>query len=350
MSKRRRRKRTSPVLWILLGIVCVLILVAAYFAATMISEYNSKGALKGETVTIEIKQGEGTWDIAAKLKEEGLIRYKSVFYLKARNMGATSKLRYGTFTIYKEAGLESIINSLVSGGAMKEETRFTVPEGYTIEQIAVKLEEEGICLESEFLQAVEQEYDYWFLESIPADAEVRYRLQGFLYPETYAIADDMTAEDIVVTMLEQFGNIYTKDMEAKAIALGKTTYEVVIEASIIERETGVDAEKNTIAGVIKNRLEDGMKLQIDPTFLYPITEGLYDITDVTYEHTLYDSPYNTYQNAGLPPGPIANPALSSLEAALNPEDHDYFYYHTDTDKNDGSHLFTKTYQEHLNTQ
>lgn len=350
MSKRRRRKRQSPILWIVLGILCVLLFVAIYFGVTMFSEYNSKGVLEGETITIEIEQGEGTWDIAEKLKEAGLIRYQSVFYLKARNMGATSKLRYGTFEIYKEAGLEAIIESLVSGGAKKEENMFTVPEGYTIEQIAVKLEEEGFCSESEFLQAVEQDYDYWFLESIPADADVRYRLQGFLYPETYAIADDMTAEDIVVTMLEQFGNMYTKEMEAKATALGKTTYEVVIEASIIERETSVDSEKVMIAGVIKNRLEDGMKLQIDPTFLYPITEGLYNITDVTYEHTQYDSPYNTYKYTGLPPGPIANPALSSLEAAINPADHDYFFYHTDTDKNDGSHLFTKTYQEHLNTQ
>lgn len=350
MNKRRRRKRTNPILWILLGILFVLILVAAYFAASMYSEYNSKGVAEGEPVTIEIKQGEGTWDIAEKLKEEGLIKYKSVFFLKVRNMGAASKLRYGTFELYKESGLESIIKSLTSGGALKEEAMFTVPEGYTIEQIAVKLEEEGFCSANEFLQAVEQEYDYWFLESVPADAEVNYRLQGFLYPETYAIADDMTAEDIVTVMLEQFGTLYTKDMEAKAASLGKTTYEVVIEASIIERETSVDSEKVTIAGVIKNRLEDGMKLQIDPTFLYPITEGLYNITDVTYEHTLYDSPYNTYQNTGLPPGPIANPALSSLEAALNPEEHDYFYYHTDTEKNDGSHLFTETYEQHLNTQ
>lgn len=352
MAKRRgrRKKKSNPILWIVLGILGVLIIVALYFGITMFSEYNSKGVLEGETVTIEIEQGEGTWDIAEKLKEEGLIRYQSMFYLKARNMGATSKLRYGTFTIYKEAGLEAIIESLTSGGARKEEVMFTVPEGYTIEQIAVKLEEEGICLESEFLQAVEKDYDYWFLESIPADADVNYRLQGFLYPETYAISDDMTAEDIVVVMLEQFGSKYTKEMEAKAIALGKTTYEVVIEASIIERETSVDSEKSTIAGVIKNRLEDGMKLQIDPTFLYPITNGLYNITEVTYEHTKYDSPYNTYQNTGLPPGPIANPALSSLEAALNPEEHEYFFYHTDTEKNDGSHLFTKTYEEHLNTQ
>lgn len=351
MSRRRRRsKKTNVVLWILLGILLLLLLVAAYFGITMYAEYNSEGTLAGETVSIEIEQGESMWDIAAKLKEEGLIRYQSVFYLKAKSMGAVAKLRYGTFSIYREAGLEDIINTLISGGALKEETMFTVPEGYTIEQIAVKLENEGICSESEFLYAVEQDYDYWFLESVPEDAEVRYKLQGFLYPETYAISEDMTAEDIVVVMLDYFGTMYTEEMDARAKELGKTTYEVVIEASIIERETTVDSEKSMIAGVIQNRLEIDMMLQIDPTFLYPITNGLYDITTVTYEHTQYDSPYNTYQNKGLPPGPISNPAISSLEAALNPAEHEYYYYHTDTEKNDGSHIFTKTYQEHLSTQ
>lgn len=346
----RKRKEKNTFLSILIGVLLLLILVVIFVGGSMFLEYSEKGTAQGETVSIEIEQGEGLWDIAGKLKEEGLIRHRLVFYLKARNMGATSKLRYGTFELYKDAGVEMLIEDLISGGAKKEETMFTVPEGYTIEQIAVKLEQEGICLEDEFLQAAEQEYSYWFLESIPADAEVRYRLQGFLYPDTYAIGDDMKAEDIVMAMLNQFGNKYTQEMDDKAKALGKTTYQVVTEASMIERETGVDAERGMIAGVIKNRLEIGMRLQIDPTFLYPLTEGLYDITDVLYEHTLYDSPYNTYQNAGLPPGPIANPAISSLEAALNPVDHDYFFYHTDEEKKDGSHIFTETYDEHLSTQ
>lgn len=343
MKKAKKRK-------ILIGVLLLLILAAILVGGSMFLEYCGKGTAEGETVSIEIEQGEGLWDIAGKLKEEGLIRHKFVFYLKAKSMGAVSKLRYGKFELYKDAGVGMLIEDLISGGAKKDEVMFTVPEGYTIEQIAVKLEQEGICSEEEFLEAVEKEYAYWFLESIPSDAKVRYRLQGFLYPDTYAIADNMGAEDIVMIMLDQFNNKYTKEMDDKAKALGKTTYEVVTEASMIERETSVDAERGMIAGVIKNRLEIGMRLQIDPTFLYPLTEGLYDITQVLYEHTLYDSPYNTYQNAGLPPGPIANPAISSLEAALNPVEHDYFFYHTDEEKNDGSHIFTKTYDEHLSTQ
>lgn len=346
----RRNRKKRLVLNIVLVVLLLFLAVGAYFAGTMWLEYNSKGEGDGELVTIEIEQGSGTMAIAEKLKEEGLIDYKLVFILKARNMGVSGQLRYGIFNLHKNAGLETLIQELISGGAKKEESMFTIPEGYSIEMIAVKLEQEEICTAEAFLQAVEQEYDFWFLEDIPANAEVKYKLQGFLFPETYAIADDMTAQDIVTVMLQQFEARFTEEMKNKAAQLEKSIYEVMIEASIIERETMVDAEREMVAGVIKNRLEDGMRLQMCPTVLYPLTNGMYDKTSVTNEDTLLDSPYNTYQNVGLPPGPIANPGILSIEAALNPADHDYFFYHTDTEKNDGSHIFTKTYQEHVNTQ
>ncbi len=347
---RRRDKKKSRIINIVLCILGVLFLIIAFVVGSIFIEYNSTGEGTKETVTIEIEQGSGSWDIADQLKEEGLIQYRLAFLLKARSMGASAKLRYGTFTLHREAGLQTIIEDLTSGGAQKEEKMFTVPEGYTIELIAKKLEKEGICLESEFLDAVEKDYDYWFLDEVPEDAQVFYRLQGFLYPETYAIGEEMSADDIVTVMLDEFDKKFTSDMKDKMKAIGKTMFEVVTEASIIERETMVDSERAMVAGVIKNRLKKGMRLQIDPTFLYPITKGLYDIEKSTYEHTQYDSPYNTYRISGLPAGPIANPGLPSLEAALNPVEHDFYYYHTDTDKNDGSHIFTKTYKEHLDTQ
>ena len=340
----------KKILFIILSIIIVIFLAVAFLVGSIFIEYNSSGEGSKETVTIEIEQGEGIFDIAGKLKEKGLIDYQIAFYLKVNNMGVGGKLRYGTFTLHKGAGLENIILALTSGGAQKEEKMFTVPEGYTIEMIAKKLEEEDICTEAEFLQAVQQEYGYWFLEAVPDDAEVTYKLQGFLFPETYAIGDDMTAEDIVTVMLEQFNSKFTQEMIGQMDAQGKTIYEIVIEASIIERETMIDSERAIVAGVIKNRLEKPMRLEMCPTALYPLTNGIYDKTTVTYEDTKIDSPYNTYVNQGLPVGPIANPGLASLEAALNPAEHNYFFYHTDTKKNDGSHIFTETYQEHTNTQ
>lgn len=347
---RRQAGKTSLVKKILLGIVIAVVAVVGFLGISMLSEYNSSNKGTDETIMIEVAQGEGVWDIAAKLKENNLIDYEAIFYFKVRNTGADARLRYGTFTFHKECGLTEIIEVLTSGGAQKESVMFTVPEGYSIEMIAKKLEAENICTEEEFLQAVQQDYDYWFLESIPDKKDIKYKLQGFLFPETYAITDDMTAEDIVKVMLKQFDKAFTEEMRARMDTLGKDVFTVVVEASIIEREAKVPEERPMISGVIRNRLDIGMKLQMCPTALYPITDGNYDKNFVTIEDTQFDSPYNTYVYAGLPVGPIANPGAMSLEAALNPVEHEYLFYHTNEEKKDGSHIFTKTYQEHVNTQ
>ena len=333
----------------LLVVVLGVGLVVGNLGFSMYSEYTSTGSGTEETVVVEIEQGETTKDIAAKLKESGLIDYEIVFYLKVKSLDVASKLRYGTYTIHKESGLVEIIDSLISGGAMKESEMFTIPEGYTIELIAKKLEKEGFCTEADFLEAVQKDYDYWFLKDIPENDAIPYKLQGFLYPETYAIEEGMSAEDIVNIMLRQFDKEFTDDLRNQLQKQGKSVFEVVIEASIIERETKLDSEKAMVAGVIKNRMEIGMKLEIDATTLYPLTNGLYNKNRVFYVDLEIDSPYNTYMYEGLPVGPIANPSILSIEAALNPKDHTYFYYHTDKEKNDGSHIFTETYEEHVNT-
>lgn len=350
MMERSRARKMSPGLKTLLTSIAIIIVAVAIVGLSMLAEYLSTGEGTDETVTIEVVQGENVWDIAEKLKEEDLIAYEVVFYLKARNTGADGRLRYGTFTFHKESGLGEIIEVLTTGGAQKESVMFTVPEGYSIEMIAKKLEAENICTGEEFLQAVQQDYDYWFLESIPDNKDIKYKLQGFLFPETYAITDDMTAEDIVKVMLKQFDKAFTEEMQARMDTLGKDIFTVVVEASIIEREAKVPEERPMISGVIQNRLDIGMKLQMCPTALYPITDGNYDKNFVTIEDTQFDSPYNTYVYAGLPVGPIANPGAKSLEAALNPVEHEYLFYHTNEEKKDGSHIFTKTYQEHVNTQ
>lgn len=351
MARRRgrRQNRNSKKQFLFIGIGIILLGIVL-IGGSMLLEYFSTTSKQGKEVVIEIEQGEGIWDIAGKLKKADLIDHKTVFLLKAKTMGASSKLRYGTFTLYEGLSLEDTIALLITGGAQKEEAQLTIPEGYTIEKMAVAVEEAGFCTADEFLAAVEKDYDYWFLESIPEDAAVIYRLQGFLYPDTYAIADDMTAEEIVAMMLEQFGKKYTKEMEAQANAMGMTTFELITKASIVERETRIPEERTIVAGVMENRLEKGMALQVCPSVLYPLTNGIYDKTTVTYEDTRLDSPYNTYQNKGLPVGPIASPGLPCIEAVLEPAEHDYLFYHTNDEKNDGSHIFTKTYKEHTNTQ
>ena len=347
---RRRGRKSNQVLKIIIGLLIVIVVFGAALGFSMLSEYNSSNAGTEESVTVEVVQGENVWDIATKLKENDLIKYEVIFYLKVREEGADSRLRYGTFQFQKECGLKEIIEELTSGGAQKESIMFTIPEGYSIEMIAKKLDAEGICSEEDFLTAVEADYDYWFMDAIPDDEDIKYKLQGFLFPETYAIAKDMTAEDIVNIMLAQFDKNFTDEMKDRMNSLGKDIFTVVTEASIIEREARVAEERPMISGVIQNRLNIGMKLQMCPTALYPITDGVYDKNFVTIADTQYDSPYNTYVYAGLPVGPIANPGGLSIEAALYPVEHEYLFYHTNEEKKDGSHIFTKTYQEHVNTQ
>lgn len=350
-KKKRKKSYKKKKRSFLPFVVLVLFLLAAAWLILLFTEVKSEKDVDGKEVTIEIPKGAGQKEIAGILKKNGLIGNEFAFYLKIREMSAGSQLKYGTFQLNTGYSLKTLIQKLVTEGAKKEGNWFTVPEGYTIEKIAKKLEEEGYCSADDFLEAVQQDnYHYWFLESIPEDADVTYRLQGFLFPDTYDLGETVTAEGVVRTMLDQFGVQYTKGMDAQAKAMGRTTYEIVTEASMIERETSFDAERGKIAGVIENRLAQNMRLQIDPTFLYPLTNGMYDKPSSTYEDTRTDSPYNTYTNYGFPVGPICSPGLPSIEAALNPESHSYLFYHTDTDKNDGSHIFTETYEEHLETQ
>ncbi len=349
-KKRRRRKRKNPVLKIVLLLMLVLVVGAGIFAGSIFWEYTASGTEGGKEVSFEIKQGQSVRTIAANLKEAGLIKSDIAFILKVKNMGASSDLRYGTFILNEGAGLETLITQLTSGGAQKASKSFTIPEGYSIEKMAVKLEEEGICSAADFLAAVEKDYEFDFLASIPTDADVKYRLQGFLYPDTYSIFEDATAEDIVRTMLEQFDSKFTADMREKAENLGKSIFEVVVEASVVEREAQIAEERSIIAGVFNNRIEQGMPLQVDATVLYPLTDGMYDVQRVLYADLEIDSLYNTYRYPGLPVGPICSPGISCLEAVVEPAEHNYLYYHTDEVKKDGSHIFTETYQQHMQTQ
>ena len=335
---------------IVLPVLGVLVGATAFFGITMYSEYTKESVETNKEIVVTIEEGQGVSDIANTLKEEGLIHYPVLFYLKAKEMGADTKLRYGEFAVAEGSSLEDIVLSLTTGGAKKEEAKITIPEGYSVLKTAKLVAAMNLCTEQDFLAALEKDYDYWFLESIPDDADVLCRLEGFLYPDTYAIADNATAEDLVRMMLEQFGKVYTEEMKAKAEQMGMTTYEVITKASVVEREAKIKEERPVIAGVIENRLNSNMALQMCPTVLYPLTNGQYDKEVVTYEDTEYQSPYNTYVHSGLPVGPIACPGISSIEAVLNPEKHEYLFYHTDEEKKNGSHIFTKTYSEHQETQ
>lgn len=324
-----------------ISVVAVIIIIAILFAAPVLIEYLDTTSENGNKVMVVVPEGATAKDIAGILKEKGVISSELAFRLRLKKSDGV--LRWGTFELNDGMCLDDVIKVL-SSPEKTEYITFTVPEGFSVQNIAQRAENLGFCTKEEFLAALDDEYDYEFIKYIP-DGKYDYKLQGFLFPETYRFKKDATAHDIINVMLDVF------DMKYKYLIgeYGDGLFETIIKASLIEREALTQTDRPLVAGVIENRLEIDMLLQIDASVVYAVTDGVYDITLVTKDHLYVDSPYNIYQNKGLPPGPICNPGIESIKAAINPAEHDYLYYHTDNSKGDGSHIFTKTYDEHLRT-
>lgn len=301
-------------------------------------------SFKSGTVSITVPEGANSIEISEILKENGLINSKSYFLGRLYLSKYRGKLRYGTFKIDKNAFVNSILKTLSSDGAKKNTVSVTIPEGYSVEMIEDRLVDMGLCTKVEFEEALKEEYDYDFLEVIPSSKDIKYRLQGFLYPETYEFYSDASAKTVIDTMLKEF------EKQVKPLNIPKDRlFEIITKASMVEREAKIDSERSIIAGVFENRLNQNMRLQIDATVAYAVSNGRYNVSRVYKKDLKISSKYNTYQHSGLPIGPICSPSIKSIIAAKEPAKHDYLYYHTDTTKNDSSHIFSKSYTEHAST-
>jgi UPF0755 protein len=233
--------------------------------------------------------------------------------------------------------MEEIMELLLTGKA--DTLRFTIPEGYDIKRVTAKLAEEGLINQEAFLKEIESgQFDYEFLKDAPAGPD---RLEGFLFPETYEIFATANEHDIIDKMLYQFNKVFTAEYYARAEELGMSVREVITLASIIEREARVPEDRPIIASVFYNRLTIDMPLQSCATVQYILGEQK---PVLSIKDTQIESPYNTYQNLGLPPGPIASPGADSIKAALYPADTNYLYFLA---KGDGSHAFSSTYEQFL---
>lgn len=287
-------------------------------------------------IDILIPDNSNARQIAVLLKQKDLIRSESVFLTFARRDDLDSKLKAGHYRFSRSQSVQEIARLIAEGRV--ETNSLTIPEGFTVEQIGELLTSHNICTANQWTAALEKDYNYDFLYKIAAGP---HRLEGFLFPDTYSIPEDVTAEQVIDLMLKNFDNVWKQDFAAAAARKNMDAYKTVIIASMIEREARLDTERKTIAGVMYNRLKENMPLQIDATVVYALGRHK-DV--VTYEDLEINSPYNTYKYAGLPPGPISCPGKASIEAALNPERHTFYYYLA---KGDGSHYFSKTYAEHL---
>ncbi len=285
---------------------------------------------------IEVSEGEGPSAVAEKLSEADIVKYPLLFKIQSKIGGYDGGFQPGAVTVTQGMSYNQILDLLITPN--RESTRITIPEGYEIKQIAQKLDEAGVVGWQDFYAALNPaDYNYPFLQGLPQRDGV---MEGYLFPATYEIPDGMTAHDIIDLMLSAFNNQFTQEMYSRASELGMTVDELITMASIIEREAG-EGEKAKVAGVFYNRRNSGMKLQSCATVQYILGERkpVLAIAD-----TRIDSPYNTYMYPGFPVGPICNPGMDSINAALYPEVTDAYYFVLG--KN-GEHVFSATYEEHL---
>ncbi|MBR2594213.1 MAG: endolytic transglycosylase MltG [Firmicutes bacterium] len=347
-KKARKKKRRYSRIRIVVNIVVTLaVIFAVYKAATYTYNYMFKtvsteqtGPNYSDVSRITVSEGDSTADIAKNLKDEGLINSELMFRFKSRFGGYDGTYKFGVYNIPSGLSDEEIMLLLQRGNS--ENRSITIPEGYTIEQIANYLDSEGICTHDEFINQVQNgTYNYEFLNGVPDN--VTYKLEGFLYPDTYYIAEEANAEYVINVMLEQFDNIYQNQLKDKLKDSGKSVYEAVTVASIIEKEVLLDEERPIVASVIYNRLNQGMPLQIDATVIYAI--GMHT-DNLTVNQLQYDSPYNTYVYEGLPLGPISNPRLASIEAAIEPAETNYLYYVLES-ASGSNHVFCEDYDSFI---
>ena len=343
-APRRPRRRSAgvaislAVLYVVAVIgVSILLACMGWIAANDVLALNKEE----KEITITIAKDDSFGEVASRLKKEGLIEYRLLFELFASVTGGKDKVFPGTYTLNTDMDYRALLSGMSLNSATKAEVSVTIPEGYSVAQIFKLLEERGVSTIEDLSEiAAGHGYAFSFLTDIPLGDPSR--LEGFLYPDTYTFNTPHSALWALNKMLTNFDSRFTPEMRAQVEQSGYSMQEILTIASMIERETdGTDREK--IASVIYNRLENpGAStvgfLQIDATLAY-INGGKVP----TEADKSINSPYNTYMYKGLPPGPIANPGLESIQAAISPEKTSYYYYALG---DDNVHHFSKTYEEH----
>lgn len=337
------KKESKKKKYIMLYIFMVLLILGLFLSYRYYSESLEAVSSRDEkSINIDIPSGCSVKEIGEILEGKNLIKDRWVFLLKIKISDIKPSFKAGNYDLNRTMDLEEILAILVKGGKSGNVITFTIPEGYEIKDIAKKLAEEGIIDQEKFLNLTSDkgkfEKEFIFLR----DLDKGQSLEGFLFPSTYEIYESHGESDIIRKMLEGFEEVYEKDIKEKVSKTGLSLNEIVTFASIVEREARVDKERPMMAGVIYNRLDIDMPLQVDATVQYALKERK---ERLLYKDLEIESPYNTYIHNGLPPGPIASPGKESLLATVDPLDVDYFFYVLKKDKS-GEHIFTKTYEEH----
>ncbi|MDR2421610.1 MAG: endolytic transglycosylase MltG [Oscillospiraceae bacterium] len=335
----RRERRTGCLGGVMLTvfIICVSLIAASllWLAATDVLGFGNSS----EEVLVTVPSDFTIDGVADILEGAGLIKYKSVFKLYSGFANSEEVIVPGTYVLRMNYDYRALVNGMTPKGK-KAVIDLVFPEGYTAAEIFRKLAENGVCSEEDLRDAAANyDFDYEFLKDLPRGD--RRRLEGYLFPNTYTFYIGDSAPRVIKKFLDDFNLKFKPEYYDRAAELGCSAREILIVASIIEREAGADSDRGKIASVIYNRLKnpDTPRLEIDATIYYAIAE-----TGEAFS-TALESPYNTYRAEGLPPGPISNPGEASVKAALYPEDTPYYYYAL-SNAEDRHHEFFKTYEEH----
>lgn len=328
---------------IIVAVICIAVVIAAgvlFYIGGLGKALDSENT---QTVNVTIPSGSGTIQIGQQLEENSIISSADKFKLWSRIKGYDSQYKAGTYALSPSMDFQTIADIIVGGKV--NTVNFTVPEGYTIYQTARVIADSGLGDYDTLVSLIEAaDFDYDFLDGAQNNKN---KLEGYLFPNTYTIDEGMSEEQIIKIMLDEFEKQPLKAITDKKLSSqhnassGRSINEIITIASIIERECKVDEERKLVASVIYNRLEKGMPLQMCSTVQYVLGKQK---EVLTYVDTRIESPYNTYTNAGLPPGPICSPGLAAVQAALHPADTDYLYFVL-SEKLDGTSNFSSDYAQ-----
>ncbi|WP_322796937.1 endolytic transglycosylase MltG [Tepidiforma sp.] len=338
------------------GLVVLVVLLASYCIS------GTPDAVRGDlpgpravtaatptTVAYTLPRGASAGEVGRALQELGVIHSARQFEVLARLLGVQGQLSAGDYLLPAPSSALATLNRLLVQDAVPVR-KVTFPEGLRIEEMAVLAEQAGFGPREEFLAAVARAtLPPGLAEYLPPGAS----LQGYLFPDTYILPVDATMDDLVAYMIETLDRRFTPELRQAALANGLNPHEALTLASIVEREAVIPAERPLIAGVFYNRLAAGDRLGADPTVQFAVAQDPASVREFGWwkkELTIVDlenpSPYNTRLFPGLPPGPICNPGLASIEAVARPEKTDYYYFVADAKAGDGSHRFAVTFAEH----
>ena len=323
---------------LLIALVVILVLLLAGGTAGLLTYRRVTQPYRGYSGAeqiVEIPQGAGSLGIGERLVAGGVVRDLTTFRIALWMSGEGRRLKAGEYRFDREMTAFEVIDKIARGDI--NVVNVTFPEGLTVLEMAKIFESNGIGPASSFVTAARNAALVRELDPAAPD------LEGYLFPETYAVSRHADAATLVQLMVARFARVFTPELRQAAAARGLSIRQAVTLASIVEKETGRPEERPVVAAVYSNRLRKNMALQCDPTVIYALQKAGRYSGNLHRDDLGFNSPYNTYRYPGLPPGPIASPGRASLDAAVRPADNDFLYF---VSRNDGSHEFARTLDEH----